>query len=449
MKNSGKIKLRIDQKITLLMSGSILIIFIVLGYLITPTADDFCNVNQIYKLNSSIYQYVIYNYENWTGRVYTTFALGILLKNISLNYVSALGIIMSMLFIATNSLILKYSFGEMKYLKCFILSLLVSMLNLVLMRNIPIGEIVFWPTGGVVYLFSIFVGYYFLNIVQDEKKKNSFIFIIGIISGGMLEMLSIALIIYLILNLILKKHEKIDVKKNIYGLVGLIVGSIILFFAPGNFKRASFGQVGVLKDPLEVLKVAEFKILEFLKIASYREFTILSIILVLTWLIQKEKKLIDNNNKKEILKIFKFLVAGMGSILPMLVVPDFIVARTSAVLYFFTFSAFLTFLIVIIKTTKGSLVRIEKILVILLFLYFSQKSIRWIGDAIIFRNEVRERHERIVQSKEDSLEINKIQEKIPAYIHFNDITENSENWINICVSEYYKKKLTLKNKNEN
>ena len=101
-----------------------------------------------------------------------------------------------------------------------------------------VGQVFFWLDGSCNYsftlLFQLFFIYLILNIKEDKIKKYFFYFFISFIAGMCNENSSLSLIIFLVLYLI---NNREYLKLKIVSLVGLIMGYLFLFLAPGNYVR--------------------------------------------------------------------------------------------------------------------------------------------------------------------------------------------------------------------
>jgi hypothetical protein len=141
--------------------------------------------------------------------------------------------------------------------------------------------------------------------------------------------------------------------------VSMLSGLIIVFLAPGNFIRAKFGQNSLTNDPMVMIKnyIRSFEYIwssnHLLLILSL----IVSIVIFLTifkfnikfkYLVNLKSKFIINFDQILIkyFNIILFLTAALGTIIPFIIVPDFMAPRTEV--YFCAF----IFLFIIINIIK-------------------------------------------------------------------------------------------------
>lgn len=238
-----------------------------------PIADDFCNKNRVDLLG--IKNSTIETYNNWSGRILTTFFVNIVFKYINIPniyYVSGLlGIIFALLIITTTSLFFKDNQNILKN------SVFVFAVFWIGLRSL-IGETVFWVTGGIVYLIPLFISTiwikYILKIVFISKvrKTNYFKILILLITsffiGNSIEPLSIAAIVFLLTTIIIyyKKINKLTKIELFLILVSTIIGSAVLFLSKGNFRRLESDSILTFNTDINMLIKNYFVILyEYLK----------------------------------------------------------------------------------------------------------------------------------------------------------------------------------------
>lgn len=112
--------------------------------------------------------------------------------------------------------------------------------------NASLGQTTFWIVGACNYLITNFFILLFLYLFLTFKRTNNifiklFIFTSAIIAGCTNENTSITLIIsYILLVCVLKKYDKdLNLFTMCFYLFGLVMGTLILLLAPGNYKRAA------------------------------------------------------------------------------------------------------------------------------------------------------------------------------------------------------------------
>ncbi|MGL6120204.1 MAG: DUF6056 family protein, partial [Fusobacteriaceae bacterium] len=115
-----------------------------------------------------------------------------------------------------------------------------------------IGETIFWVTGSFNYLWMSTICLFFVCIFKNilfnyQKHSNNIInfssyfllFLFGILSGWTNENMGLSI---LVASLVLMYVKKIKNKKVIIMLIGILIGSLFLILAPGNFQRIAYNQ---------------------------------------------------------------------------------------------------------------------------------------------------------------------------------------------------------------
>lgn len=112
-------------------------------------------------------------------------------------------------------------------------------IHMLLFLLLPVyGQIFLWLDGSCNYAFTLCIQLFFLykiTNIKSIKKTSYFIYLIfGILAGMCNENSSLSIIVFLILYII---SDFKNIKLKIVSLIGLIMGYLFLFFAPGNFVR--------------------------------------------------------------------------------------------------------------------------------------------------------------------------------------------------------------------
>ena len=118
-----------------------------------------------------------------------------------------------------------------------------------------LGETILWMTGSANYLWGttillafLYPYYIYLNKVLDEKEvsvnsktKKRYVvlfFLAGVIAGWTNENMVVAIGTIIFITLICASRRKRNIDKwAISGFIGFAIGAILMFVAPGNFKR--------------------------------------------------------------------------------------------------------------------------------------------------------------------------------------------------------------------
>ena len=433
---------------------SIMLMILFINYLQPMTADDFSGTN-ILRENHSLISYCRYYYNTWTGRLQGVIILYFALFNsISLKIFALLnGIVFNL------SIFLIYYIATGERLNIFKNQLFFILIFSTLFFGVPaINETMFWITGSIVYLWVLFFLLLFLYpytfFLRDaDKYYNHFIkfnflkktvnilalLILGFWVGISHEQVVCALIIFFIFFIAYSIYNKKfkNFTFNLYaGFFGLMVGSMVLILAPGNFVRLDYNQ-----NLSIFLRI--FKFLKYLILMYFRDFKNLWPWLILILFISIFSKYYTNKDKiKNDNHIFySFLLISLASTFPIFPLVSFGAQRTEFFTCFFLVGAVVSKL-----SYKGFIefINNKKILIscitILIIILVSAGEISGIKANFLLSNELKEREKIIILNKNNgitNLEVKRIQTPLSRLTHFNDISSDANNWINIEVAKYY------------
>jgi len=154
-----------------------------------------------------------------------------------------MSILNSCVFVSYLFLLYKYSNKSLQTN----LYLLILLLFLCFFAHPAFFETFLWKTGSANYLWGSTIILLFLypyynhfrsKVVEENILKSILFLIFGIIAGWTNENMSIALIFFIVVLGIKFKKEKITIPYwYICGLIGLIIGTLFMMLAPGNFVR--------------------------------------------------------------------------------------------------------------------------------------------------------------------------------------------------------------------
>src|SRR5690606_35761251 len=108
-----------------------------------------------------------------------------------------------------------------------------------------IGQFIFWPTGGLVYIFSYSVFFATIYVLNRNDVLSFIIIFLVFISSLLLETINPALFVFLIYSF----RSKEPIIKKLALLAVFLLGSGILILAPGNFARAD-SSGGITLNPV-------------------------------------------------------------------------------------------------------------------------------------------------------------------------------------------------------
>lgn len=434
-----------------ILTISIMLMIIFINYLQPMTADDFSNTN-VLRENHSLISDCIYWYNNWTGRLQGIVILYFALFNdISLKIFALLnGIVFNL------NIFLIYYIATGERLNIFKNQLFFILIFSTLFFGIPaINETVFWITGSITYLWVLFFLLLFLCpytfFLRDaDKYYNHFIkfnflkktlktlalFILGFWVGISHEQVFCALIIFFISCGIYHKQFK-RVAFNLYaGFFGLIAGGIALISAPGNFVRLAYNQN--LSISLKIVKFLKYLI--FMYFRDFKNIWPWLILILFISIFSKyytDKDKIKNDNRI----FYSFLLISLASTFPIFFLIPFGAQRTEFFACFFLVAAAVSRL-----SSRGFIefINNKKIIVsfitILIIILISVEGFFGIKANFLLGNELKEREKIITLNKKNgisNLEVKTIQTQPSRLTHWNDISDDENNWINTEVANYY------------
>jgi len=187
------------------------------------------------------------HYMSWSGRLVADYSASsiLLIKNHVAISVIIAGIVTAMcFFISAIPNVALYGVTEKSSWKFLCISVLYWV------SNPNLGQTTFWVVGSCNYLVTTFFISLFLYVFAlyiRDKTINKFqafsIFVLSMIAGCTNENMGITLVYMVCISYIFLKRSQKPINNSLFSfiLVGLIVGSLILLLAPGNYVRMSSG----------------------------------------------------------------------------------------------------------------------------------------------------------------------------------------------------------------
>ena len=448
-----------------------ILFLILLSFISWPSADDYLVYGQV--RDHSLFGYMSYYYLNWDGRFSSFLIQSILFHVFNFNYSFLIVLISSISFITLIYLLSRF-IGNLEksvnWVYVFFINLPILFISL-----LPIlREVVYWATGGIYVITSAIVFFWiylvYLLLFRNLKLKNKFINIFFIIFsfliGGISQNLSLSLIFLAISFLIISKKYciyKINRIVILISLLFLIISSLLIYVAPGNYVRGAiifnkldFTIINLFKNYLIVIHNYSnilFRVIVFGVVSA-----IFTALICFNYSKNNDfsTKNFFNLNKFNFIIYSLFLIAALVSIIPFVLVPDAAVPRSGIYFYIFSFIFFYGIIFklfyfilstIIKKSFKPKLTFLTIFLVIFSFFNFFliQTSIKEIIYDLPVRNQMVERNTYLrnlqTEEKNKDLEINPIQlpvfGKDPQIIHFFEIKEDKSFRVNVWISEYF------------
>ncbi len=411
--------------------------------------DDFGNLLRLRKENWSVFQSMLHYYFNWDGR---NISLAGFWKFFTIKYfpVEIITTIYTIFFIFNNWLIYKIcylhtSFNDAKN-KYFIL----IYLTLITFYGFyyHISETVFWAGGGF-YILSSTLGllwlYYHFLIVKKAKKTYYhyllYIFL-SLITGSLSHNLSCGLIFFSLGNYFINKNK--DVLFYFLGLLGLMLGTLIISLAPGNFIRAAHGENSFSFNIYTIIS-------DFIAINKYyiiiSKYLIVGIILLyfiylLTSRINLNLNQIFKKIKIIIFNILPYLLALIGTILPFLFLRGFNPPRASIFFQYFLILIFISILGLINKLQIFNFKKIIQKKIIFITILILLIHTLFIGyllkEGYRLKEQIKLRENLSIENKGKSLEFKKAEYNNLAFTYrFIDLSDDTSYWSNKMYAKYY------------
>ncbi|MBI6873602.1 DUF6056 family protein [Clostridium aciditolerans] len=444
-------KEKYKRYINLYIKFMMILIFILVclcGVLQPIMADDYVYYNDVHNLG--LLKYMNKYYFNWSGRVFSTFTIGIIMKNDFINnFIGILnGIVLILVIFLSLIIALKrkpkvFSEDRLTFLLIFCTAWF----------GMPVlAECFYWKTGAAFYSYPICLAliftlpyvFYIKNFnCKYSKYKALFsivMFLLGIIVGFSHEQIFVAIFFSSIVfyrHCFKKvKHKEIPLYL-ILGTIGFIIGGMILICAPGNFARMKTAEASAL------YKVAAlggyFLIYYFINGAQKLWIWIVTILLVVYIIkIQSPKKHLFTRNIKWCLF---WIVVAFCSIAPMFVLASSVTARTC--------SSFIIFLCIALAAllnwdsdtlNKFNKSRLGIIVTVFLVNILFGDLLVGVANNYMLDNQLKKRDSYIVTQKSKGIKDIEvapfdIYPHVATYIY--DIKIDPNHWTNISVKDYY------------
>ena len=387
-------------------------------YKVNPLEYDIC-----FKVLKDAFNFQIWHYFNWGGRIIVLFFVQLFLIPIKL-YFNIINALVQIIIINT---LFFYAYNRIaKTLKDVSIICLINIMLFIGFYKYSGMSIYLTSTIGYSWMHLYVLLYYlpFWNyyVNQKESQNKLIFFVFGIISGCTNEHVFIAQIIFFILLIILKRinHHNRTPHFFYHSLSGVLTGGAILMLSPGNFIRAQ-----TLNSEISIIKIIDY--------LSYDLFWVINSIKGF-WVIVVPFLFIHYffyNNKFEIKKPNIIIIfIGIISSLAMSFAPSYH-DGTNLFLFFCIIIFILSVIDFSIFPKQLFIINIFINLLIFFYLYDNHR----------FINEYAESTERIILNEKmkgnDEIIVNKILIKTNRLISYNAIPENSSFARNKGIAKYY------------
>lgn len=241
-----KSKMSIEKVIYLSLIIVLTSAVVMLALFNIPVADDYWYAYHL--RNTSVWNMVLGEYHNWTGRLLPSAMLALGIKELEFFY--PLNILLVLMFMSTPVLLFLF-IRRQGYFTHQLFSLFVLQVFFLLGFRDFLAENVYWVTGGVMYIFCLFmvlVWLYFYSRFLSSGRIFYFLIATSLAPfiGLTHEQLTAAVLIAVVLlfnQAFQQKSITGNVKMSLFKmsipLILLIAGFVVLSTAPGNFQRAT------------------------------------------------------------------------------------------------------------------------------------------------------------------------------------------------------------------
>lgn len=419
---------------------SVLMVVLALNY--WPNADDFCFRAKVDR--EGLMLYLTNYYHHWSGRVFTLWILGLIIKILPLEHSNLVSGLFVLLFIYSSFVFSKFLKRHLNLSPTLTLTLTLFLFWFGL-RAI-IGEIVYWPTGAATYLIPFVLGLIWMLSFEDDLKKDywswfSIIchFIFSLIVGNGIEVLSPILCTYGFLFLIFEWNNlpRKTLLISAFKIVGIILGTLVLVLAPGNFERAQNFPQGIHFDLVSLfsnLGNVTWVFFSFTKtLLMYSFFTA-----VLIYLLNPEK-LFDKIKLRRL--SFILFISALSSLIPMTAIDVHFTTRRTTFYFSITMALALIYWLLSFQNKirfKLSLKKSQALF--LLVILVTAGSIAYdISGAIPIRKKFLARHQQLLnyENKNDIVLLDSLTLKAPKSLFYEEIVPDENYWVNSCIARYY------------
>ena len=400
----------------------VIFIFVLVFNFLTPYIQDDFLLKYIFNTSKkieSIFDVFIslkLYYFTWGGRVFAHFFayLFLMFPKWIFNLVN------SVVYVLNIYLIYLISKGDRKDNYSYSYLLLIHMIVFVFF---PVfGQVFLWLDGSCNYSFTLLMQLFFiykiLNI-KDGKYNYILYFIISLFAGMCNENSSLSLIVFLILYSFINRD---NIKLKITSLIGLIIGYLFMFLAPGNYVRMK-----TVSNNIPIINNVLSKI-SLLLLCFGMLFLIFLLILYFF------RKTI---NKKILYICILFYISSFICCFSLVMVPQ-ITLRSLTLVYIF----FIIILITLIFEIKyKTLINCVLLFISMLFVFVFITTFK---EYYNFYTIMNNRHKLIIKEKRQGKKSIKVKiyaqsknARIPISCNINDIDENYMTFPNNYVAKYY------------
>lgn len=424
--------------------------FIIISIFNNPSADDFCYNN--YTRDLGYLNTQVEAYTNWTGRYFATAIISckVFLSGSFLIY-KAFPIFLLIFFCQSIYHLCSSTFISLSKRNRLVLTFLITILYLLQMESTSEGF--YWLAGSVTYQLSIILSIFLFSSLikllatsQNRYLLYSILFSLVVIGLNEIAMMYIGLIIGTIFFYHFFSKKAINYKILLL-LLFICICAVFVVLSPGSAARANTypGNQQVIYSILKTLNSFKTNIGNWLP-------SILIAFLLFFEHFQKENVQI-NSKIFDVKLVIPFLIVTsfpLIGVFPIYYSLKWVPARSINLIYFFFLIGllYLTFVLFFkLQKTKAEFLTFSKwvkifLIVLVLIRLGGKNNIRTAyadlltGKAYSYDQSLKKRYETILENKSQQIVVPKL-ENLPKTIHFEDIREDSNHWINQCYESYF------------
>lgn len=211
------------------------------GLAVPASADDYCNRNN--ALRGTALEATLASYTGWTGRFVTTFVLYLVMRVVDLPQLAVVSALLPLV-LAAATWLAAGAFGARHVVDRSVIAVL-ALVALVLGLHALSGQVLFWATGGLVYLLPLVLAGAWLatmaRLAQGANARGGALgaLALGLAAGNSIELVWGALLVTGLAVLWHVRSQPQLARQAALALAGALAGGALLAAAPGNYHRAT------------------------------------------------------------------------------------------------------------------------------------------------------------------------------------------------------------------
>jgi hypothetical protein len=408
------------------------------GLAIPASADDFCNRNN--ALAGTALEATLSSYEGWTGRLVTTFVLYHALRLVDLPQLATISGVLPLL-LALGTWLIAGAFGARHVVDRLAIAAFLFVAIVLGLHHLT-GQVVFWATGGIVYLLPfVLLAAWLATMARIAEGKPSRVgvlgaFALGALAGNAIELTWSALAIVGLAVLAHVRGQPQLLRRAAAALAGAVAGAAILAAAPGNYVRATATERSFSLDASWL--AGEYARMLGEVFAKAPGFLAGLLALVVVGLVVHTPNLTTHWRQRALIAAL-LVVAALASLLPVLAVPPQFAPRNGFFLLVLLLAAAAAFAVPpILAMRYGALLLAGTALAGSLLLPFRYAEDTQVAQLLSARWT--ERH-HVLRAAASAGRKDVVLARMPFYprptVHALELGDDPARWDNKCVARYY------------